>query len=173
LSPGNHETAIRKRHETCLTERLVTRLNAEHGGQIEKMPYASWVQFRIVMSPHTKSWTINMYQFHGSGGGGPVTRGVIGTNRRAVYLPDADVVWTGHTHDSWLVPITREGISTPGFPRRSTQYHVCTPGYKDEFSPGDGWHIETGKAPKPIGAYWMRLHFQSAQPAIEFVEAKE
>lgn len=173
MSPGNHETAIRKRHETCLTERLVTRLNAEHGGRIEKMPYASWVQFRICMDYSSKSYTINLYQFHGSGGGGPVTRGVIGTNRRSVFLPDADVIWTGHTHDSWIMPITRERILQSGKPDRHTQYHISTPGYKDEFSPGDGWHIETGKPPKPIGAMWMRVFFAHSQPAVEFLEARE
>ena len=173
MSPGNHETAIRKRHETCLTERLVTRLNSEHGGAIEKMPYSCWVQFRVCIAGTTKSWTINLYQFHGSGGGGPVTRGVIGTNRRAVYLADADVVWTGHTHDMWLVPIVRERLTQQGTPTRATQYHITTPGYKDEFSPGDGWHIETGKPPKPIGAMWMRVFFSVSRPTVEFLEAKE
>lgn len=176
MSPGNHESAIRKRHETCLTERLVTRLNAEHGGDIQRMPYTGWVQFRVLYGAKGRSrkmWTINLCQFHGAGGGGPVTRGVIGTNRRAVVNPDADVVWTGHTHDLWMVPITRERLTAQGRPYRHTQYHVTTPGYKDEFTSGDGWHVETGKPPKPIGAMWMRLFFHNARVTCEFREAKE
>ena len=39
-----------------------------------------------------------------------------------------------------------------------TQYHVRLPTYKNEYKDGyGGWHIETGKPPKPIGGMWMRV----------------
>jgi len=35
---------------------------------------------------------------------------------------------------------------------------VKLPTYKDEYGKGEGgWHIETGKPPKPLGAYWLRM----------------
>jgi len=46
LSLGNHETAIMKRHETCLIERLVERLRAA-GSQCQKGGYDGWLQLRI------------------------------------------------------------------------------------------------------------------------------
>ncbi len=55
-----------------------------------------------------------MAYHHGYGGGGPVTKDVIQTNRRAVYLPDANIVISGHTHDRWIVPVTRNRISHIG-----------------------------------------------------------
>jgi hypothetical protein len=32
-------------------------------------------------------------------------------------------------------------------------------GYKDEHSPGDGFHIEKGREPKPLGACWLRFYY--------------
>jgi hypothetical protein len=30
--------------------------------------------------------------------------------------------------------------------------------YKEEYGAGEGgWHIETGKPPKPLGAWWLRF----------------
>ena len=99
---------------------------------------------------------------HGSGGGGPVTKGVIQTNRQAVYLPDADIVVNGHTHDAWYVPIARERLSDKGVVYRDLLHFVRTPGYKDEYGDGSGGYaIETWKPPKPLGAVWLRFFLAS------------
>jgi hypothetical protein len=76
----------------------------------------------------------------------------------AVYLPDADIVWTGHTHDQWIMPIERHRVTNYDRTYLDRQLHVRTPGYKDEFSPGEGWHVERGGPPKPRGALWLRVH---------------
>lgn len=97
-----------------------------------------------------------LHYFHGTGGGGPVTRGVIQTNRLAVFNPDADIVLTGHTHDEWILPITRQRISDQGVPYHDEQIHVRTPGYKDSWSDGyGGWEVEKMLGPKPKGAAWL------------------
>lgn len=168
-SPGNHESAVLKRHETNLTERFVALLNSKGKGNAVRMTYAGWVRFMFqVHTDHRQS--AKMFYHHGWGGGGPVTRGVIDTNRMAVYQ-DAELVWTGHTHDSWLVPIARARLTTNGVPYRDEQLHFRTPGYKDEWTAMEGFHIEKGRGPKPLGAAWLRFFYQDRQIAWEVVRA--
>ena len=166
FSPGNHETSIIKRHETDLTMRLVERLNAGldrdfpiyHGG------FAGWVVFQFKIS--TAYDTRRLFYHHGYGGGGAVTRGVIQTNRMAVYLPDADIVASGHTHDEYALTIQRDRLTREGLQYQDEQLHLRTPGYKDEYADAHGgWHIERGAPPKPLGAYW--LHFKCGRNAVE------
>lgn len=97
--------------------------------------------------------------YHGAGGGSaPVTRGVIQTNRQAVYLPDADVVINGHNHEAWYMPISRERIGDTGVIYQDVQHHIRTATYKNDYGDGSGgWHVEGGKPPKPMGAAWIRL----------------
>ena len=84
ISEGNHETAVRKKWGTCLTTRTVKGLNQEAGSKIHKGGYGGWINF--VIERHGSRHRFRLKFFHGSGGGGPVTRGVIQTNRMAVYL---------------------------------------------------------------------------------------
>lgn len=92
---GNHETAILKHHETSLTERLVERLKCHGDTPIAKGGYSGFVVFQIQTATNNRT-PFKLHYLHGHGGGGAVTRGVIQTNRHAVYLADADIIWTGH-----------------------------------------------------------------------------
>lgn len=164
---GNHETAITKRHETDLTERLVANLNAKHGGNVEKGGYGSWVRF--LFSDGQSRFVIKLKRFHGSGGGGVVTKGVIGSNRRAAFISDADIIFTGHVHEDWRLTIMREHLTTGGNVQLRKQLHVCAATYKEEYGDGTGgWHIETGKPPKPIGATWLKFWFNGKKNQIQF-----
>jgi len=153
LAPGNHEGSILKHHETDLTERLAERFRAK-GSPVAVGQYAGFIRFSINRSGRKMSRV--MYYTHGNGGGGPMTHGVLNTRRRQSYLPDADIVWSGHTHDSWSVRLAKASL-IGGKVRIQNTHHVSTPGYKDEFTPLAGWHIERGAPPKPIGAAWLRL----------------
>jgi hypothetical protein len=156
LGKGNHETNILSRHGHDLTSKLAQLLN-QAGGHVHVGGYGGWVRFQFSDGKRNRG-SLNIKYFHGSGGGGPVTRGVIQTNRQAVYLPDADVVWNGHVHDSYWVPIARERLTNRGIVGRDLVHFIRTPGYKDEYGDGtSGWHIERGGPPKPIGALWMIL----------------
>ena len=95
---------------------------------------------------------------HGYGGGGPVTRDVIQSARQAVYLGGADIVVSGHTHDAWELPIMREQLDHLGKPQLDEMVFLKIPGYKDEFSSGNGWAVEKGMPPKPKGAFWVRFY---------------
>ena len=154
---GNHESAIQKNHETDLTGRLCEQLRLM-GSPAQRGGYSGYVKFQISTGGRNK--TLKLWYFHGAGGGGPVTRGVIQTNRQAVYVADADFVFTGHTHDSWQLPIQRIRLNSADKIEHVRQTHIKAGGYKEEFRDGNGgWHVERGGPPKPVGAYWLRFYF--------------
>jgi hypothetical protein len=158
ISEGNHESAIRKNHETDVLTRLVERINTLQGTRIIRGGYGGWVKFRFNRDQQRQSR--NLKYFHGAGGGGPVTRGVIQTNRQAVYLPDADFVVNGHVHESYMVTIPRERISQNGRLHIDRQTHLRCATYKEEYADGtSGWHIERGGPPKPLGGWWLRFYW--------------
>ena len=158
ISEGNHESAISKHHGTNLVSNLSFMLNTQHGGNIAHGGYGGWVRWMFKINT-TRRKSINLKYFHGAGGGGPVTRGVIQTNRMAVYTPDADIIVSGHTHDSWVVPIARERLSERSRIYKDIQHHVRTATYKDEYNDGSGgWHVERGAPPKPLGCIWLRFY---------------
>lgn len=166
FAPGNHETAIRKRHETDMNERLVEAAKVRNKGcQAYAGSYANWVRFLVRQRGRRQlvGGSVVMYMHHGYGGGGPVTRGTIQTSRMAVYLPDADIIWTGHTHDEWIMPIQRARLSPHGRAYLDRTMHVRSPGYKDEFSEQNGWAVERGMPPKPKGALWLRFYMENTR----------
>ena len=161
ITPGNHETAILGRHETDLTDRLAFALGCERG------TYAGWVVWVFEYEKSGgKVHTIPMAYHHGYGGGGPVTKDVIQTSRKAVYLPDAKIVVSGHTHDRWIVPITRARLKRTGEQVLDEQLHIKLGTYKDEYTAGKGWAVEKGMPPKPLGGAW--LHFKPAKFEMKY-----
>jgi hypothetical protein len=162
ISNGNQETAVTKKWGTNLTERTVQGLNQKNKTQITGGGYGGWVNFVVNQHGHRQRYRLKY--FHGSGGGGPVTRGVIQTNRQSVYLPDAHIVVSGHTHDAWVVPIARERVTEKGEVYLDEQTHIKTATYKDEYGDGtEGWHIERGGPPKPTGGWWLRFYARGAR----------
>ena len=167
LAPGNHEGSILKHHETDLTERLAERFRMR-GSPVIVGSYAGFIRFKATR--HGRTLSRVMYYTHGNGGGGPMTHGVLNTRRRQSYLPNADIVWSGHTHDSWVVRLAKTSL-VGGAVRIEDVHHVSTPGYKDEFSPMKGWHIERGAPPKPIGAAWLRFSINRDESSCRTLQA--
>lgn len=158
ISDGNHETATLKNSNISLTDRLIWTLNTQYGGNILHGGYGGWVRFMLENGSHGGRTSVKMKYFHGAGGDSPVTRGVIHTNRQAVYLNGADIVVNGHNHNAYYVPIVQESISDSGKVIFTTQHHIRTPGYKNEYNDGtQGWAVEKGMMPKPLGGSYVNL----------------
>lgn len=152
LAEGNHEASVNDRKETCLIERLSDRLGVTHG------PITGFLNFRFYDKNH--SFVRRLHWHHGYGGGGPVTRDVIQSSRKAVYLPGADIVVSGHTHDAWILPITRIDVNQVGNLVRSLQWHIKTPTYKDDYNKGaTNWSNIKGHPPKPLGCVWLKFYY--------------
>lgn len=170
LIRGNHEGSIYDRCGMDLIRHTVERFRAK-GSNVVQGGYSGWIQFNFTYHS-TKRVSKRMFYHHGYGGAAPVTKGTIQTNRMSVYLPDADIVVSGHTHGQWWFPIQRVRLSNAGQVYHDKQIHVKIPTYKDAYGTGkSGWEVEKGFAPSPIGAWWMRLFYKNGEFHFEFTEA--
>jgi len=171
VAAGNHEASIKKRHETDLTERFCSTMNYISGETVYNGGYSGFVRFKLIDIVQGKQKNlgrnVTLHYSHGYGGGGPVTKGVIQTNRKATYLPDADIVISGHVHESWQIELMRVRVGRTKI-YHDTQTHICLPTYKEEFGTGfGGWHVERGAPPKPIGAVWLRFYYLNSHDPIK------
>lgn len=162
ITPGNHETAVRKRQETCLTTRIVDRLRTVGSGVVQS-GYAGWVLIRARHGTATRVYKI--WYHHGFGGGGPVTRGVIDFSRMMVDV-DSDAIVCGHVHQKTLMEATRQRVSASGIPSTAPVHLVRSSTYKRD-SVSDGWGVEKGMAARPVGGWWLKLSWAKEREKLK------
>lgn len=172
LAQGNHEKAIYKNHETCLIERLAQTLNDRTGSAIIAGGYTNWVVFRFRRGEQRVSKVL--WMMHGYAGGGQVTQDMIQFQRQMAYLDNVDITFTGHTHDDWCTQVARKTLDRHSLVVKEREIlGIKGPSYKDEYKSGQGgWHIETGKRPKPKGAYWLRFYWANGTVQVEAIRAR-
>jgi len=155
---GNHETNILKRQETDVIERFVYGLNSLNGTQVEVGGYGGWIVYRFQRNTGEGRTRFAIKYFHGSGGGGPVTKGTIQFNRMSTMVEGADLIWMGHVHEDHELTYTVERLSQNKVWLKDILM-VRTATYKEEYNEGKGgWHVERGASPKPLGGRWLELH---------------
>ena len=149
-SPGNHETSVEKRIEYGIVDKICDKLEMSQGN------YSGYIycRFFAYLEEGTKVPLIIGYH-HGYGQGGVVTRDSISTNRKAVYQPDCNILISGHTHDRWVIPISRNRISRYG-ESVDQQWHIKTGTYQNAPIDFNGYAIEKGLAPKSGAGIWMK-----------------
>jgi len=156
---GNHETNILKRAETDVIDRFVFGLNSKNNTNVEVGGYGGWIvyQFQRGLSAGMAAYKIRYY--HGSGGGGIVTKGVISFNRMSSFVEGADMIWMGHVHEDHELTYTIESLNNHNKVKLKDVLMVRTPTYKEEYQEGTGgWHVERGAPPKPLGGRWLEIH---------------
>jgi len=157
---GNHETSILKNCETDILGRWVEGLNA-YGADIVLGGYGGWIVWSFRMDSGN-GMAYKMKYFHGSGGGGPVTKGVIQNQRAMASVHGADCYWSGHVHESYTMTHVVESLSGNNRPVLKEVLHVRTPTYKEEYGDGTkGWHVMRGAPPKPLGCYVLDLELRT------------
>ena len=161
LSPGNHESSVAKHNDTNLTERLYERLR-DHAPLLQRSTYQGFVRLRIKRKG-ARVGNLTIAYHHGYGGSSPVTRGVIQSNRMAITYPDANIVWSGHTHTDWYLSIARLRLNAEDGIYRDEQIHLKSPGYKEDLSKGEGWAVEKGFMPQSMGAWWLKVWLESSK----------
>lgn len=157
---GNHETAILKYQETDLIERFVFGLNRECETTIHAGGYGGWIiyTFNRKNNINQSVGSFKIKYFHGSGGGGPVTKGVIQFNRMSTFVENADMIWMGHVHEDNELVYTVERIGHKNNVDLRDILMVRTATYKEEYHEGKGgWHVERGAPPKPLGGRWLEI----------------
>lgn len=153
---GNHEISNMRNNETDVIERFCERMRFT-GSDVMTGGIGGWVFIRCILNG--KSKTLKMAYHHGAGGGGPATKGTPKHGKRAMYLPQADIVVSGHIHERWSVTNVQEQISQQGNRTLKDQTHLCLPTYKQEYDPsGYDYHNLNERPPKPLGGCWLRLH---------------
>ena len=154
---GNHEASILRKHETSLIDRWAQVLRDRTGAPVPVTGYTGWVAFRFKLYD-TQYETRRLWHTHGYGGGGPVTKDMIQRNRQLAYVDNADIIVSGHTHDQWVTKDMRIRLNSRNRVEHRPVIVVKCPTYKNEYRTGvGGWHVATGKPPKPVGAYWLRF----------------
>ena len=153
-SSGNHESSVEKRIEYGIVDKICYKLDISKGN------YSGYIYCRMYPSVEDSGSNrpLIIAYHHGYGGGGAVTRDVIQTNRKAVYLPDANIVISGHTHDRWIVPITRQRI-TRYKEFVDQQWHIKTGTYLNQPQEFNGYAVEKGLSPKVGAGIWMHYTF--------------
>jgi hypothetical protein len=154
---GNHETAVIKWQETDILQRFVDLLNYKAGSNIHTGGYGGWLVVRQSSNKNnTTSFSTKIKYFHGSGGGGIVTKGAINLTRALETYENFDVFSMGHIHENSCrndVRDTLEQHPNSGYTLKQKQLHLMLTGtYKEEYGDGSqGWHVERGAPIKPLG----------------------
>jgi len=158
---GNHETAIIKYQETDILQRFVDLLNYKNGSNVMTGGYGGWLIIRQSYD-HNSISTSKIKYFHGSGGGGVVTKGALNLTRALEMYEDFDVFTMGHIHENACRNDVRDCvIHNPkhGYMHYHKNIHLMLTGtYKEEYGDGSkGWHIERGAPIKPTGGRILNI----------------
>ena len=155
---GNHETAIIKHGETDLLQRFASTLNYATGSAVEVGGYGGTIDIRV-QHDNLRGVNFVVHYYHGAGGGGPVTKGIIQDQRLLASTEGYDLTWMGHVHELYYHQnmIHRYDRSTKTLLQKPI-HQLRTATYKEEWDGGYmGFHTERGRGPKPLGGYWMKL----------------
>jgi len=172
IATGNHEQAIADRYETNMIDRFAGAINNTTGSNICNGGFSGFIRFVFerLLSGGTKpsSSSVLLHYDHGYGGGGPISADMIQSTRRMLYIPEADIIAHGHTHDKWVREFARKRVSSRGAIYHDVQTHIKLPSYKDDYSDGyGGWAAaKKGMPPKPLGAWWLRFYWSKEQERV-------
>ena len=165
---GNHETAIIKFQETDILKRFVKLLNIKNHTNVKVGGYGGWIVINsaVRQKPNNRPErrTCKIKYFHGSGGGGVVTKGALNLTRALEMYEDFDVFTMGHIHENAARNDVRDVILLgQGIYRHvQKQLHLMLTGtYKEEYGTGaKGWHIERGAPVKPTGGRILEITYK-------------
>lgn len=165
---GNHETSILRRQETDMVQRFVDLLNitAKPKNKVCAGGYGGWYITTIGGTPYKIKY------FHGSGGGGVVTRGEINLTRLMSMVEGADCITIGHVHENKETFIAKECLSGSNKIELRDVMLLITGTYKEEYNDQYmGWHVERGAPPKVIGGRKIILDYHRPQEGKAFIKA--
>lgn len=161
---GNHETGVIKWQETDLLQRFVDLLNYKNKTNVYAGGYGGWV----IVSSNTNGssvYSTKIKYYHGSGGGGIVTKGALNLTRALEMYEGFDVFSMGHIHENSCRNDVRDFIdhnARNGYKNSLKDIHLMLTGtYKEEYEDGSkGWHVERGAPPKPTGGRILTIDYK-------------
>lgn len=164
MGTGNHEAAIFNRVEIDLLKRMCDLIFYKTGHRIALGQYHGWIYIKGIYGNsqdrrQQSTVSYKIYHNHGTGGDAMVTGGSIEDHRKMTQVEGADAIWMGHNHNKYAKQQAVHYFDTKPKsmkPKLRIVENIRTGAYKQEYT-GHGWHIETGKAPKPLGGVWLTL----------------
>lgn len=163
---GNHETAIIKWQETDILQRFVDLFNMTNDTEIYTGGYGGWMIYQL-QGQGTAVTSFKHKYFHGSGGGGVVTKGAINLTRATEMYEGFDIFSMGHIHENSCRNDSIEILSTQNgvYDVKLKEIHLALTGtYKEEYGDGSkGWHVERGAPPKTVGGRILDLSVRRPQ----------
>ena len=177
---GNHETSIIKFQETDILARFVKLMNHENDSNIYAGGYGGWLIVNQAMTPKSRKQddvleplskdkrgtrlATKIRYFHGSGGGGVVTKGALNLTRALEMYEGFDVFTMGHIHENAARNDVRDRIirGRANYRHEQKQLHLMLTGtYKEEYGDGSkGWHVERGAPVKPLGGRLLNISYK-------------
>jgi len=163
---GNHETAIIKWQETDILQRFVDLLNLKCHSNVQTGGYGGWLIVKLIK--HNKAFPFKIKYFHGSGGGGVVTKGALNLTRALEMYEGFDIFTMGHIHENSCRNDVRDSLkyqTKNGYKIEHKYLHSMITGtYKEEYQEGAyGWHVERGAPIKPLGGRILDLNIERKQ----------
>jgi len=161
---GNHESSIIKYQETDILQRFVDLLNYKNKSNVYVGGYGGWIIVNVNVHGNAKYCTKIRY-FHGSGGGGIVTKGALNLTRALEMYEGFDIFTMGHIHENSCRNDVRDTIDYSvrgGYKNSLKDIHLMLTGtYKEEYEDGSkGWHVERGAPPKPVGGRILSVEYK-------------
>ena len=159
ISKGNHETSVSGRCETSIMDRFVERLNLISDSNVQVGQYTGY--YTICFDYNDSRKSLDVGYSHGNWGG-VITKGTLSVVRYASIMPDCDLMFSGHTHDGWIV--THPRLRRNHVNKRveiKNQWHIKTGTYKEEFASGKGWAVERIAMPKYLGGCFVDIEYNS------------
>lgn len=158
ISQGNHESSVKKFHNTDLLRRLVYRLNRECDSNIQLGDYSGWLNLRFQLSK-TNSNSLNVHYHHGFGGSAKRSKGILDVQTEVMKYPDANILVRGHTHQKWYDPSTaRFRLNNRGGTYMDKVRYIQSGSYVDGFAKGKGgWVVEKNFMPTDIGGWFVNF----------------
>ena len=157
---GNHEFSIVKYQETDVLRRFVDRFNMTYNANVFVGGYGGWMIYTVDVTSTSKASFKHKY-FHGSGGGGVVTKGAINLTRATSMYGGFDIFSMGHIHENMARTDSIEVLNhiAQKCDIELKEIHMAITGaYKEEYGDGSkGWHVERGAPPKTMGGRILDL----------------
>jgi len=164
ITMGNHELSILQRHEIDLISSLGESLGCHVG------KYSGFIRFQFERESGGMRRSFILYYTHGSGGGAPVTKGVIKNNRRQ-HTIDADIYVSGHIHTGTIQPRPKVYLNEQCVAKQKEPEHIILGAYKNEFMQG-GWADTKEFDPAVLGGVWLRFYYERGEVQLEVKRAK-
>lgn len=176
---GNHETTIIKYQETDVLKRFVEKMNFVNNSNIQIGGYGGWINWQLKHDGMYASFKHKYY--HGSGGGGIVTKGAINLTRALEIVEGMDLFGMNHIHENAARTDVRETVEFRAMGvaehvHKNIHLAICGT-YKEEFGTGaKGWHVERNAPPKPLGGRLFTLEFtrrrkNGKKKVVKFVDS--